>query len=347
MPEQVVRVERRGSDDVSAAPSPASSGARVRGSLRDRRPASFGIRVPRLLGGRQPGSLGDRRFVDWRAPTEHCERAVVLAGGGAIGVAWEAGIILGLRDGGVDVRTADTMIGTSAGSIVAAHLRVGTDDSMSFAHGRSGTSLARFGRPGAADTGRYLRAQLAVDPRRRRAAVGRAALTAATGPEADWVDVTGLGLTGCAWPSRRLWVTAVDADTGTSVVFDDTSGVPLDRAVAASCAVPSVFPAIEVAGRRYVDGGLRSIANADLAAGHRRVLVLSPYPVALHLRDWPPTQVRALRGHSRTQLVVPGIRDLSVMGANPLDTRRGNSTFEAAREHGCRVAPRIGELWDG
>ena len=57
----------------------------------------------------------------------------MLAGGGATGIAWEAGVIIGLRDGGIDVRDADTMIGTSAGSMVAAHLRVGTDEGDAFA----------------------------------------------------------------------------------------------------------------------------------------------------------------------------------------------------------------------
>ena len=57
-------------------------------------------------------------FADWQPPADGLERALVLAGGGATGIAWEAGIILGLRDEGVDVRDADTMIGTSAGSMV-------------------------------------------------------------------------------------------------------------------------------------------------------------------------------------------------------------------------------------
>ena len=121
-------------------------------------------------------------------------------------------------------------------------------------------------------------------------------MTARTTTEEDWLQAIGLGLVGKPWPKRRLFVTAVDAQTGTSVVFDNTSGVPLERAVAASCAVPGVFPAVEVGGRRYVDGGLRSIANADLAAGHRRVLVLSPFPVASHLRDLPPGAAAAPSG---------------------------------------------------
>ncbi|MGG5257558.1 patatin-like phospholipase family protein [Phycicoccus avicenniae] len=288
-------------------------------------------------------------FSEWQPPVEGLERALVLAGGGATGIAWEAGIILGLRDEGVDVRDADTMIGTSAGSMVAAHLRLGTDEGDAFARIREGAPLASYGRLGATDAGRYVASQVARtrDPRAGRALVSRAALAASTPTEEEWLDTVGLGLVGKEWPTGRLLVTAVDAETGTSVVFDGSGEVPLERAVAASCAVPGVFPAVEVAGRRYVDGGLRSIANADLAAGHRRVLVLSPYPVGPHLRDLPRMQLRALRPQSRTHLVVPDAKDLWAMGANPLDMTRGGDTFEAARLHGRRIAPRVADVWTG
>jgi len=286
-------------------------------------------------------------FREWEQPSERLERAFVLAGGGATGIAWEAGIILGLRDGGIDVRDADTMIGTSAGSMVAAHLRIGTDEGNAFARIREGAPLGDYGRLGAADATRYLRAQLHPDPRRGRSLVGQAALSARTTTEEEWLAAIGLGLIGKPWPQRRLLVTAVDAASGTSVVFDSTSGVPLERAVAASCAVPGVFPAVEIAGRRYVDGGLRSIANADLAAGHRRVLALAPYPVGPHLRDLPAVQLRALRPKALTHLVVPDARDVWAMGANPLDMSRGAGTFETARSHGLRIAARVGEIWAG
>ncbi len=284
-------------------------------------------------------------FGEWLAPTSGLDRAFVLAGGGATGIAWEAGIIIGLRDGGIDVRDADTMIGTSAGSMVAAHLRVGTDEGNAFARIREGAPLASYGRLGPGDAARYLRAQLNLDKRSGRALVGRAALSAETTSEEDWLQAIGLGLVGKPWPEGRLFITAVDAETGTSVVFDNTSGVPLERAVAASCAVPGVFPAVEVEGRRYVDGGLRSIANADLAAGHRRVLVLSPYPIGSHLRDLPPVQLRMLKPSAKTHLVVPDARDLWAMGANPLDMSRGAGTFETARLHGARIAERVAETW--
>ena len=284
-------------------------------------------------------------FNEWHQPTVGLERAFVLAGGGATGIAWEAGIVIGLRDGGIDVRDADTMIGTSAGSMVAAHLRVGTDEGNAFARIQEGAPLASYGRLGPSDAARYLRAQLNLDKRSGRALVGQSALTARTTTEEDWLQAIGLGLVGKPWPQGRLFVTAVDAETGTSVVFDNTSGVPLERAVAASCAVPGVFPAVEVGGRRYVDGGLRTIANADLAAGHRRVLVLSPFPIASHLRDLPLVQLRSLKPQARTHLVVPDAKDLWAMGANPLDMSRGAGTFETARAHGARIADRVGEMW--
>ena len=289
--------------------------------------------------------VGNEEFHDWHPPTEGIDRAVVLAGGGATGIAWEAGVIIGLRDGGIDVRDADTMIGTSAGSMVAAHLRVGTDEGDAFARIREGAPLASYGRLATSDAARYLRAQVGLDKRRGRALVGQAALSARTTTEEDWLRAIGLGLVGKPWPERRLLVTAVDAQTGTSVVFDNSSGVPLERAVAASCAVPGVFPAVEVGGRRYVDGGLRSIANADLAAGHKRVLVLSPYPVASNLRALPPVQLLSLRPRAKTHLVVPDARDLWAMGANPLDMSRGAGTFEVARAHGTRIADRVGAMW--
>ncbi|WP_392542446.1 patatin-like phospholipase family protein [Oryzobacter telluris] len=289
----------------------------------------------------------DDGFTPWHAPTQGTERAFVLAGGGATGIAWEAGIVVGLRDGGVDVREADTMIGTSAGSMVAAHLRIGTDEGNAFARIREGAPLAGYGRLGPGDATRYLRAQLNLDPRRGRALVGTAALRARTLTEDAWLETIGLGLTGKDWPQGRLLITAVEARTGTSVVFDNTSGVPLERAVAASCAVPGVFPAVEVGGRRYVDGGLRSIGNIDLAAGHRRVVALAPYPIGSRPRDTPPLQLARLRPRAKTFLVLPDPRDLWAMGANPFDTSRGGGTFETARLHGQRIAERVGDVWHG
>jgi len=79
-----------------------------------------------------------------------------------------------------------------------------------------------------------------------------------------------------AWPTRELMVTGVACDDGEFVVWTRDSGVPLLRAVTASCAVPTVSPPITIGSRRYMDGGMRSGTNADLARGYDRVVVLAP-----------------------------------------------------------------------
>ena len=78
--------------------------------------------------------------------------------------------------------------------------------------------------------------------------------------------------------ARRLLITAVDAVTGEFTAFNAASGVSLVDAVGASCAVPGVWPPVTMAGRRWIDGGIRSPANADLAAECERIVVLAPLP---------------------------------------------------------------------
>ncbi len=84
-------------------------------------------------------------------------------------------------------------------------------------------------------------------------------------------------LASAQWPQRpRLRITAVDADSGQLRVFDADSGVDLVDAVMASSAVPFVWPLVPIHGRRYIDGGVRSPANVDVAGSAERMVVLAP-----------------------------------------------------------------------
>ena len=282
-------------------------------------------------------------FREWQQPSERLERAFVLAGGGATGIAWEAGIILGLRDGGIDVRDADTMIGTSAGSMVAAHLRIGTDEGNAFARIREGAPSATTAgsappTPPATSVRSCTPTPAAAAPSSARPLSARARRRRRSGSRRSASGSSGSRGPNGACSSPR-WMPRPAPRR-----VRQQSGVPRARRRRQLCRA-GVFPAVEIAGRRYVDGGLRSIANADLAAGHRRVLALAPYPVGPHLRDLPAVQLRALRPKARTHLVVPDARDVWAMGANPLDMSRGAGTFETARSHGLRIAPRVGEIW--
>jgi NTE family protein len=277
-------------------------------------------------------------------------RALVLGAGGITGVAWLLGMLSGLRELGVDLTDAELVVGTSAGAVVGAQVATGVDPQERYAAQLvppDGEVAAAFG------TGAMLRLALAAvaggrDPQRVRARIGRFALRAPTGPESERIAVIGRRLPVREWPERALRITAVDAHTGELVVLDRQAGVPLVEAVAASCAVPGVWPPVSTGGRRLVDGGLRSPANADLAAGCDRVVVLAPTVRALGPMVGVGAQVAELRaGGAQVALVSPDAGALAAIGRNVLDPARRAAAARAGRAQAAGAAAGIAAIWDG
>ena len=182
--------------------------------------------------------------------------ALVLGGGGITGIAWEIGVLAGLAEAGVDLSGADLVVGTSAGSVVGAQLTSGADLEALFARQLEPPTGERAARMTRAALARYGWAVLRsrgddVVFRRRVGALALAAEQAGLTPtEQERLDVIGSRLVSRAWPDRDLRITTVDAQTGEFRVLDRTSGVPLLQAVAASCAVPGVYPPVTIDGRR-------------------------------------------------------------------------------------------------
>lgn len=274
-------------------------------------------------------------------------RALVLGGGGATGIGWMAGLIVGLADRGVDLGLADTVIGTSAGSVVGAHLRVGLPMADSVRRLASGAIAVPPGKVRTSDALRFVMAQsVPGSPSRGRALIGRAALRAQTADEQDWVSAVGDELVGEPWPPQRLIITAVDAETGESVAFDGHSGVPLHLAMAASCAVPKVYPSVEINGRRYVDGGVRTTTNADLAKGHDRVVVIAPIPYAVHRRDRPRDLLATLGPDVRSCVVAPDAASRHAMGRDVLDVSRVEASARAGYAQAESVEDTVRSVWE-
>jgi NTE family protein len=276
-------------------------------------------------------------------------RALVLGGGGITGVAWELGMLCGLRDRGVDLNEADLVVGTSAGAVVGAQITTGVDPEERYAAQLvppDGEVAAALG------MGAILRLALAAvaggrDPQQVRARIGRYALRARTGPEAERIAVIGRRLPVHEWPQRGLRITAVDANTGEFVALDRDSGVPLVEAVAASCAVPGVWPPVSAGGRRLVDGGVRSPANADLAVGCDQVVVLAPSVRAIGPMVGVGTQVAALRAQgARAALVSPDAEALTAIGRNVLDPAHRAAAARAGRAQAAAAVDAIAEVWD-
>lgn len=270
-------------------------------------------------------------------------RALVLGSGGITGIAWEWGILAGLAAAGVDLTVADLVVGTSAGSIVGAQVAAGLDLGQRY-DSQLGPPDGEVG--GTIGTGVLLRYGLAMaGPRSRRLArIGSYAARARTATSAeDRVEVIGSRLPVHEWPDRALRVTAVDVASGELRVFDRDSGVGLVRAVAASCAVPGVWPPVTIDGRRYMDGGARSGANADLAAGHQRVVVVAP--LARGLGTDPDREVAALRAESRVALVTPDAAALKAFGRNVLDPAKRADAARAGLAQAASVVERVRAVW--
>jgi NTE family protein len=278
-------------------------------------------------------------------------RALVLGGGGITGIAWEIGLLTGLADAGVDLTGADLVVGTSAGSVVGAQLTAGAPLEMLFERQLeppTGEKVARMTRSALA---RYAWAMLRsrgkdVDFRRRIGAIALGAEKAGLTPsEEERLQIIGSRLVTAAWPERALVLTAIDAETGEFRTFDRSSGVPLLQAVAASCAVPGVYPPVTIDGRRYVDGGMRSAANADLAADCERLVVLAPIARGVGPMASVDAQVSGLV--SRVAVVSPDAASRAAIGRNVLDPAARAGSARAGRAQAASVAEKVAEAWTG
>ncbi|MCW0215690.1 MAG: patatin-like phospholipase family protein [Pseudonocardia sp.] len=275
-------------------------------------------------------------------------RALVLGGGGITGIGWEIGLLAGLADLGVDLTDADLVVGTSAGSVVGAHVASGADMQERYEAqlvDASGEIAAKL------SVAKLARLALAIaagsrEPKAVRARIGKLALATETVPEGERLAVMRDRLTSHEWPQRPLLVTAVEARTGEFRVFDRTSGVPLVEAVAASCAVPCVWPPVTTAGTRWIDGGFRSVANADLAGGYDSVVVLAPATRGVGPIGGIDSQVEALRARADVCVVSPGDIALEAIGRNPLDPARRAPSARAGRAQASSAVDAVRAVWE-
>jgi NTE family protein len=269
------------------------------------------------------------------------DQALVLGGGGVAGIAWITGLLTGLAVAGQDVTGADVIIGTSAGATVAA--QVGSDLPLDELFARQ-TQPALQSReiPVELDLERLAADWAEVmtgvtSPREMLRRVGAYALAADTVPEAERRAVIESRLPSRAWPSRRIQLVAVDAESGEPCVFDSQSGAELVDAVAASCSVPGIWPPVTIGGRRYIDGGVRSRDNADLAEGSERIVIISPVGYDAPIPS--PMPLRQVVGQLRDRgseviVMAPDPASAAAIGTNPLDPASRVPAAEAGLAQG-------------
>jgi NTE family protein len=301
--------------------------------------------------------------------------ALVLGGGGAAGNAWEIGIIAGLAEAGLDMtETADLVVGTSAGATAAAQVRSGIPPAELLA-----SVLSPPVQPAGQNRERPPSLPMATVFERMRA-IGAAATSAADlqramgafGLESDAILGPAAGqrratvaarLPRREWPGRPMIVVAVEAHTGELAAFDRDCGVDLVDAVTASTALPGLAPTVSISGARYIDGGVRSADNADLASGYANVVVLSPlggrsqapperatdpagqFEGLRRPPEWGTdlaSQVEALRKQgSHVEVITPDAGSRAAMGTNQMDPATRIPAARAGFAQGKQEATRV------
>ncbi|GAA4540293.1 patatin-like phospholipase family protein [Mycobacterium paraffinicum] len=241
--------------------------------------------------------------------------------------------------------SSDVLVGTSAGSTVAAQIGGGSTLDVLFDRQVAESSAEIDSGVDVATITEMFLAALAepyADPsdktRQQMQRVGAVALATKTVPPPVRRQVIAQRLPSHHWPDRALRVTAIDVDTGESVVFDRESGVDLVDAVAASCAVPGAWPPVAIAGRRYMDGGVASSVNLGAAGDCDTAVVLVPSGVDAPsvFGDGPAAEISAFAG--ATFAVFADADALAAFGPNPLDPVCRVASALAGREQGRREA---------
>jgi NTE family protein len=302
--------------------------------------------------------------------------ALVLGAGGVLGAAWMTGALVRLHER-LPAADVDLLVGTSAGSVLAAALRcrASLDEIVAWQSGDASGPLSESMVLAAQD------GPLPPWPQLRPGSLSlaRAALLLQVPP---WVGASGWlphgrgrhvalrSLIGAlqerhpedagTWADGRTWIVAMDYDTGQRVRFGHP-GAPrasLADAVVASCSIPGWYEPARIGDRRYVDGGVRSATSLGVLADTdvQEVYVLAPmastepdHPLQPHLRL--ERRVRQLLTHAllrqartlggqgkRVTVVTPGPRDLAVMGANLMDPRRRQDVLEVSLHSSAGLA---------
>ena len=232
------------------------------------------------------------------------KKALVLGGGGPVGIAWESGLLSGFAEAGVDLSDADFILGTSAGSFVGAQLAMGARPASRAAPflamarcarqapGAETGSYARCARPPAApDLTLFMRkmaeAQSGVRPAEQvRAEIGAWAIEQAPMSEDAFIQSFGrflAELPADAWPQKGYACTAVDAETGAFRLWDKAAGVGLARAVASSCGVPGVYPPVR---SPSADAAISTAACARPSTPIWRRAMIWSLVVAIRVAAW-------------------------------------------------------------
>jgi NTE family protein len=271
-----------------------------------------------------------------------------------VGRAWEIGLADGFAGQGIDFWTADFIIGTSAGAVVGAQLALkqgfGAPPKIAAPPPVQSDLMADL-------AAAMVRAAQSPNPELIRAEIGKMALNAQTiSEEASVARSMFAPFVGQPWPNQ-FRATTVNARTGQLQIWDASSGAPLERAIAASTAAPGIWPPITINGERYIDGGMRSMLNADLAIGSDIVIAVSCFPLTekagtpffATLNAAMLAELDAVRGSGATLMVIEPHSEFLVLtkhGTAMMDSNLVPEAYRLGRVTAVGEAASVRRVWN-
>ena len=294
---------------------------------------------------------------------------LVLGAGGTVGLAYHAGVLRALeREAGIVPDDADLIVGTSAGSVAAAYLRSGwsTEELWQVANGTH-PSLDGLSAEELDARERGILSPAFTDPLTlARRLVGSAYVAGRSfvrvpAPFLKVPDALQRAFPGgvfemaegrrrfaeelpMGWPDKPLWLCCVDLGTGRRVVLGKPGRAPLaslQAAVSASCAIPGLYPPVRLGSRTFVDGGIHSTTNLDLAAKAGCSLIIGAAPMAYDTGGSLPAPWTQLLRRIPARMLVDEMDDARRAGAEVLLIRPSAGEL---RIHGANLMRRGG--WD-
>lgn len=278
---------------------------------------------------------------------------LVLGGGGVTGIAWMTGLLHGLEIQGLDLKKFDRIIGTSAGATVAAQISTNCPLEYLYLHQVNPEQQVKEITPSINLIKIIFKFTPAFFARKNpiifRQRIGKAALRSNTVSTEVRRQVILDRMPKHDWPDIQLDIMAVNAISGEIANFTKHSKVNFVDAVAASCAVPGIWPAVKINSEYYYDGGIRSGENADFAKGANHVLVISPS--GLDGMSFPGSSLRAEidlleQTGSNVTLISPDSHSKNEMGKNTLDPSKRSVAAKAGKLQGSTFTQAaISSLW--
>lgn len=266
---------------------------------------------------------------------------LVLGAGGVLGAAWMTGALPALQERlPCAINDVDVIVGTSAGSVLAAALRchIAIDEMVAYQRGEAAGVLLNVG-VGEVGGG------MLPPPPKLRIGSPRLMLTTLLTPHRvhPWVGASALLPRGRArhvalhtmvhalhshahlhtirhgsppdWVHDQTWIVAVDYDSGRRVIFGRTGAprAPLPDAVVASCSIPGWYEPAMIGGRRYVDGGVRSATSVGVLTRSALDEVYVLAPMASIVPDRPRKPLERLERRLRRLITLALLREVHAL----------------------------------